>query len=169
MSDKEMYLCDEVLILRDSGEIPEIAYHTSLYYLTEDPEGPALILDARDLARLREPVLERCRWIILRDLDPGNRQKRIYRGVARSKANWQRFKDFCRRQGLDDEVAPVRREVAVALVVFLERELADAASGISSSINCCRAELEEFASELGIAPTELPTGWGTLCPETFES
>lgn len=40
MSDKEGYLFDEVLILQDSGEIPEIAYHTSLYYLTEDPEGP---------------------------------------------------------------------------------------------------------------------------------
>jgi len=165
MFDKESYLCDEVLILRDSGEIPEIAYHSSLYYLTEDPEGPAFILDARDFARLREPVLARCRWIILRDLDPGNREKRIYRGVARSKANWRRLKAFCRRQGIDEAVTVVRREIAEALRAFLIREVADVAGGAPSSLNCCLGDLEEFVMELGLAPAELPVGWQQLCPE----
>lgn len=165
MSDKESYLCDEVLILRDSGEIPEIAYHAALYYLSEDQEGPHLTLDARDRARLREPVLERFRGIILRDLDPGNRQKRIYRGVARSKANWQRFKDFCRRQGIEEAVAPMRRETGEALRAFLVRELADVESGNCSSLNCCLGDLEEFVMELGLVAAELPVGWQRLCPE----
>ena len=87
MSDKEIYLGDEILILGDSGEIPEIAYHTTLHYLCDDPEGPGLTLEPEDFHRLREPVVARYRWIIMRDLDPANRDKRIYRGVARSIAN----------------------------------------------------------------------------------
>ena len=164
MSDKENYLCDEVLILGDSGEIPEIAYHTTIYYLCEDPEGPMLTLDAQDLARLREPVLARCRWIIMRDLDPGNREQRIYRGVARSKANWQRLKAFCQRQGLEDAVTPLRQEVAGALGDFLRREVVDVAEGTPSALNCCRADLEAFAEELGLAVADLPLGWERLCP-----
>lgn len=77
-----------------------------------------MTLNAGDLARLRQPVLERCRWIIMRDLDPGNRCKRIYRGVARSKANWQRFKDFCRRQGLGEAVAPCGGRLRWRWVLF---------------------------------------------------
>jgi hypothetical protein len=33
---------DELFLIRDSGELPEIAYHSSLYYLTEDQDGPRL-------------------------------------------------------------------------------------------------------------------------------
>ncbi|MDH3360043.1 MAG: hypothetical protein OEL55_04155, partial [Desulfobulbaceae bacterium] len=115
MSDKESFLCDEVLILRDSGEIPEIAYHSTLYYLCEDPAGPNLTLDGQDLARLHEVVVERYLTIIMRDLNPANRKKRICRGVARSKANWQRLTDFCQRQGLAAKIDPLRGEVAAAL------------------------------------------------------
>ena len=169
MSDKESYLCDEVLILGDSGEIPEIAYHTTLYYLCEDPEGPGLTLEPQDLARLQEPVLARYGWIIMRDLDFGNRNQRIYRGVARSKANWQRLQDFCRRQGLEDRVTSFREEVAGALCEFLGRELAEVAEGDSSSINCCRADLAAFAAELGLAVADLPFGWQRLCPSLDEN
>ena len=164
MSDKESYLCDEVLLLRDSGEIPEIAYHAALYYLCEDPDGPALALEAQDLARLRQAALARYRWIIMRDLDPENRDRRIYRGVARSKANWQRAKDFCQRQGLGEAIEPLCREVAGALVDFLRRELVDVADGASTSLNCCRSDLEAFAAELGLAGADLPVGWERLCP-----
>lgn len=168
MPDKEQFICDEVLILRDSGEIPEIAYHAALHYLQEDPAGPALILDERDLARLRESVLARYRGIMLRDLDPGNREKRIYRGVARSKANWRRCRDFCRRQGLDEAIGPLRREIGEALRSFLIRELADVEDGASSSINCCRGDLEAFVAELGLAEADLPGGWQRICPPSEE-
>ncbi len=168
MSDKENYLCDEVLILSDSGEIPEIAYHTTLYYLCEDPEGPNLTLDERDLARLQDAVLARCRWIIMRDLDPENRGEGIYRGVARSKANWQRLKNFCRRQGRDEPVEPLRGEVAQALLDFLGRELAEVKEGATSSLNCCLADLEAFVVELGLVPALLPVGWEKLCPKPEE-
>ena len=40
MSDQHKKACieEEAFIVLHSGEIPEVAYHGSLYYLTEDPE-----------------------------------------------------------------------------------------------------------------------------------
>lgn len=164
MSEKEMFLCDEVLILRDSGEIPEIAFHSTLYYLREDPEGPGLDLDEHDLARLKKPVVERYRWIIKRDIDPDNRGKAIWRGVARSMVNWQRLKDFGQRQGVYEAVEKLRPEIAAALIEYLAQELRDVQNNGESSINCSLAELASYAAELGLADDDLPTGWQTLCP-----
>ncbi|MDH4320131.1 MAG: hypothetical protein OEV73_01390 [Desulfobulbaceae bacterium] len=164
MSDKERYLCDEVLLLGDSGEIPEVAFHAALHYLQDDPEGPMLALDAQDLARLREAALKRFRWMILRDLDPGNRKKGIYRGVARSKANWARCKEFCRRQEMAEAVTPLRQEVAEALRAFLVREVAEVAGGAPTALNCCAADLEAFVVELGMVVEDLPVGWQRICP-----
>lgn len=53
----------------------------------------------------------------------------------------------------------------MALGAFLERELTDVKSGNVSSVNCCRADLEAFVLELGLAPAKLPGGWQQLCPE----
>ncbi len=164
MADKERYLCDEVLLLGDSGEIPEVAFHAALHYLQEDPDGPLLALDASDIARLRDSALARFRWMLLRDLDPGNRRKRIYRGVARGKANWRRCQEFCRRQGLDEAIAPLRREIAAALRAFLVREVAEVEGGAPTSLNCCAEDLEAFVVELGLAPADLPAGWRRICP-----
>ena len=32
-------LADEELIIRDGGEMPEVTFHNSLYYLTKDHDG----------------------------------------------------------------------------------------------------------------------------------
>ncbi len=48
--DKTYYLEEELLLIENSGEIPEVAYHGSLYFLREDPDGPALNLSDEDLA-----------------------------------------------------------------------------------------------------------------------
>ena len=162
MADKESYLEDEVLLLADSGEIPEVAYHASLYFLRDDPHGPRLALEESDCLRLKEQVVARYRWIILRDLDPANRDKRIYRGVARSKANWQRLHKFCRCHGFSSE--PIRQEAATALLSFLEQEMRDTANGRLSAVNCCAKSLEELTLDLGLALDELPSGWQRLCP-----
>ncbi len=160
---RRLLLEEEALIVRHSGEIPEIALHSSIHYLTCDPEGPQLTLTDRELAILQEAALARFREIILRDLDPENRDKTIYRGVARSIANRGRCRDFCIRSGL--QPFPFDRETAPALLNFLEREVAEVKSGHRfSCLNCSAGELQGFAVELGIDPQELPRGWQDLCP-----
>lgn len=161
--DKEFYLSEEVLIVRHSGEIPEVAYHGSVFFLTADPEGPQLLLDDRDLALLKDQVIARYRELILRDLTPANRDKSIYRGLKRCITNWQRLCRFCANE--HRETTGVRTEVAAALERFLVKENKDIAAGRrTASINCTAAELDGFRKELGLAPEALPEGWQRLCP-----
>ena len=63
---KQTLIAEETFMVEHSGEIPEVAYHSSLYYLTEDPEGPALRLDVDDTLPLKLAVAERYRTIIWR-------------------------------------------------------------------------------------------------------
>jgi GAF domain-containing protein len=88
-----------LIILRNSGEIPEIALHTTLYYLEEDEEGPGITLIEEELHQLHDAALARAREIVLRDLDPDNRDLGLYRGPARSIVNWRRLQNFCQRIG----------------------------------------------------------------------
>jgi len=164
-SDKEKYIAEEVFIIQHGGEIPEIAYHGSLYYLTEDPEGPELKIDANDTVSLKQAVVSRYRTIILRDLDPGNRDKRIYRGLARCAVNWQRLVKFCTMEQVAYE--DIRAETAERLSEFLHRETADVQSGsrATTSINCSSAEIDALANALGLLPEELPKGWQKLCQD----
>ncbi|HFQ90360.1 MAG TPA: hypothetical protein ENK27_09835 [Desulfobulbus sp.] len=163
MGEREQLLEEEFLILRHSGEIPEIAYHSSLHYLCEDAEGPGLVLSEEEVRALQDAALVRSREIVLRDLDPDNRDLSLYRGVRRSICNWQRHLDFCRRIGRDDSSFLPR--VRQALVGFLHREAEDVCQGLrASSINCSDEALAEFIAELGIGPEELPANWRTLCP-----
>ena len=160
---RQALLEEEVLIVRHSGEIPEITLHSSLYYLCEDDQGPGLTLTTRELDLLYDAALTRFKEIMLRDLDPENRDKSIYRGVARSIVNRQRCADFCRRIGRNP--TPFDEQVAQALLHFLQCELADVAAGRRiSCLNCSREDLKNFAMELGIAPASLPPGWESLCP-----
>lgn len=160
---KETHIAEEAFIVEHSGEIPEVALYSSLYYLTEDPEGPSLTLADNDILPLKNAVVERYRAIILRDLEPENRDKRIYRGLARCAANWQRLLKFCARENIDVET--YRVETAEALHGFLQQEIADAESGErASSINCSSEEVEAMADSLGLALDELPEGWRALCP-----
>ena len=162
--DKKSYIEEEVFVVQHSGEIPEVTLYESLYHLTEDPDGPALNLEAEDILPLKQAVVKRYRVIILRDLDPGNRDKRIYRGLARCAANWQRLMKFCIREGIDSQ--EIRKEAANALQEFLDVEVIDVGSGNrSSSINCCQADIEELAISLGVSLDSLPEGWRELCHE----
>lgn len=161
--DLAALLEEEGLIIRFGGEIPEIAFHSSLYYLCQDPEGPGLVLDEADLVPLRQAVVERYREIILRDLDPDNRDKSLYRGLARSLANWRRLKTFRRRQHLPAD-PELRTEVAAALCSFLAQEHAEVSGGQRRScVNCSAGDLQAFTEELGLDPAGLPPGWQGLC------
>jgi len=160
--EKGSLLADEFLLVRHSGEIPEVALHGSLYYLTEDPAGPGIALAAGDLALLKDAVQARYREIILRDLEPENRDKGLYRGLARCLANWQRLRRFCRRE--DRDVGEIRQEVAKALQHFIARELEDVLNGSRiSCINCSADELRQLADDLYLADDDLPDNWQCLC------
>ncbi len=161
--DREAILEEEVIILRNSGEIPEIALHSSLYYLEEDGEGPQVTLSEEELLQLYDAALARAREIVLRDLDPGNRDLSIYRGPARSIVNWNRLQSFCRRIGRD--CPGFRDTVSRALLSFMEREVQDTRrlSVRVSSVNCTSGEIRSFCRELRIDTSLLPEGWACLC------
>lgn len=155
---------DEVLIVRHSGEIPEITYHATVHYLCSDPSGPGMTLTREEILFLQDAALARAREIVLRDLDPDNRDLSIYRGLKRSIYNWQRLLAFAER--LDRSERDFSAKVRQALGIFLERERQDVAAGRRpSSVNCTAKELAGFAAALGGATDELPEGWQTLCQE----
>ena len=160
--DKKKYIEEEAFIIEHSGEIPEVALHSSLYYLEEDPEGPGFELQVEDVFPLKEAVVKRYRIIILRDLDPENRDKAIYRGLARCAANWQRLVKFCSREQMDFQ--EIKIEAAGALQKFLINEVADVQCGSrSSSINCSLEELKILIVSLELSEDDLPDGWQELC------
>lgn len=153
---------EEIIILRHSGEIPEIAMHSSLYYLEEDEDGPQLSLREEELHVLYDAALERAREIVLRDLNPDNRDLTIYRGPARSIVNWRRLQNFCRR--INRECQGFNEEVFQALVSFIMREVQDVkASARVSSVNCSARELCSFVEELCADINSLPANWRNLC------
>lgn len=157
------HLADELLIVRHSGEIPEVALHGSLYFLTSAPDGPAMVLGEAEVKALKGMVLARYQEIIRRDLEPANRDRSLYRGLARAAINWRRLEKFCRQEGL--AVADLRRETRMALLAIVQREVQEvAAKSRRSSINCPAKELRFFAEEVGLSPSELPPGWESLCP-----
>ena len=163
MTDKQSLLEEEVLIVRHAGEIPEIAFHSSIYYLTKDEEGPGLALDSEDLNLLRAQVVARYREIMLRDLDPENRDKSIYRGVKRCIFNWERLGKFLKRERLAREAA-LKEEIARTLCRFLEQECSEVREGTRRScLNCTWPELVEFAASLGIEQKMLPADLPGYC------
>lgn len=152
-TDRQELLDNEWHVVRDSGEIPEVAYHSSLYYLTVDDNGPHLQLSDEEIDRLLDAARARYRDIILRDMRPENRGKSFYRGLKRSMENWRRFTVFHQRYKV--EHLSLQREAAGVLQVFLAAEIAD---GIfpSASLNCSFQELLAFAHELGLLRHQLP-------------
>ena len=162
MADKNFLLEEEIIIVRNSGEIPEIAFHGSLYYLTKDPEGPKIELNNSDLLKLKNQVVARYKEIMLRDLTPENRDKNIYRGLKRTIVNWERLCTFCDRE--DHHMKGVQKEIAGALLNFLHHEMADLQCGTRKScINCAEKTLADFVKEIGIDPAKLPKGWQEIC------
>lgn len=164
MTDRRDMIEEEAFAIHHSGEMPEVALHTALYYLQEDPEGPRLKVTPEDMQPLIDAVEKRYQRIVMRDLNPRYRDRSIYRGLARAIANWHRWVRFCERENRD--VAVHRQDVAAALIAFLAVEIADVASGRKpSSVNCSPAELAAFARALELAPSRMPEDWQTICSE----
>lgn len=144
---------NEWYLVRYSGETPEIALHSAIYYLTRAKNGPRAVLNSNNLEMLQKAAMERFTEIVLRDLQHANSGKETYRGIGRSIINYRRFCTFCLRQKFDP--GEVRRQAAEALEDFLATELSLVSSGKRISIiNCSYSELHVFAAELGIDLTD---------------
>jgi len=164
MTDLLDMIAEEAFAIHHSGEMPEVALHTALYYLQEDPEGPRLELAPEDRQPLIDAVEKRYQRIVMRDLNPRYRDRSIYRGLARAIANWHRWARFCERENRN--MAVHRQDVAAALLAFLAIETADVAAGRRpSSVNCSATELAAFIEALGLVPSRLPDGWQGVCPK----
>lgn len=160
--EKDHILIDECLIIKTSGELPEVAYHGSIHYLVEDPQGPQLHLSATDQKILQEAVVERYRLIILRDLIIENRDKDFYRGLKRSVANWQRLSIFATANKHDLSI--IREEVSRALISFISHEIAEVTCGLRQScVNCSVKDLSRLVHNLRLTIVDLPSGWERLC------
>ena len=139
--NKKNILSEEAFLILHSGEIPEVAYYSSIHYLTEDPEGPLLDIEPRDLISLEEAVVQRYRS--------------IYRGLKRCAANWKRLVSFSDKRSID--ISSMRQEVIGALKDFLHQEIIDISSGKRKTcINCSYSVLTEFAYSLGLSRDDLP-------------
>ena len=161
-SDREYLLEEEWLLVRHSGEIPEVALHASFHYLGEDADGPHLVLTQEEVEHLQQAAMARYEEIILRDLDPANRSRSLFRGVRRANHNWYRYVRFCER--IPHSVEAFQQAAAKALLEYLRLELAELKAGThQASINCTAEALLTFALALGLVATSLPQGWEALC------
>lgn len=162
MSEVEGYLQDEWYVVRHSGEMPEVAYHSSVYFLTKDEEGPQLALSENEHMFLREAAAERYKEIVLRDILPENRGSAAYRGVQRSIYNFRRFRQFCLREQFDMGHFP--EKVAFSLRSFLDVLAEEQAAGAkTTALNCTFEELSSFAEEVGLARDTLPKDLAAIC------
>lgn len=161
-AERAELLADEWLIVRNSGEIPEITYHASLYFIAEDPEGPALELNAAEKKKLQDAAVQRYQEIILRDLQIENFHKSVYRGIRRTIYNWHRCKAFGQRQDLDCNA--FRQTVAEALLLFLQQGIQEVGESLPGQfLNCHFATLLEFVVELQVDAEQLPPNLELFC------
>ena len=161
-SDREYMLEEEWLLVRHSGEIPEVALHASLHFLCEDEDGPGLVLTAEEVKPLQEAALTRYQEIILRDLDVANRELSLFRGLRRANHNWYRFVRFAEQIGCPCE--EFRATAAEALLRYLSQERLEVDAGTREpSINCSAEALLTFALAMGIEQAALPEHWAGLC------
>lgn len=160
--ERDELLADEWLIVRHSGEIPEITFHSSFYYLCKDPDGPRIDVTESELNTLKDAAVQRYQEIILRDINVENFHKSIYRGVRRTLYNWDRCEAFVLRQSI---VSITFQEVAAqALLVFLEQGVsAENGSLPKNFINCSVDQLNELAVKLGLDPKQLPKDIDQSC------
>jgi uncharacterized protein YicC (UPF0701 family) len=102
MSVKDEVLREAEIIKYEGGEIPEVFFWNSYFYLTEPPpKGLGLTLNEEELLVLKRAVIERYLEIIKRDLTPENIEKPFYRGIKRAIVNLGRLKKFAEKEGLE--------------------------------------------------------------------
>jgi hypothetical protein len=178
---RQELLEEEWFIVRHSGELPEVAFHSALHHLTEDPQGPGMHLEAGEIQTLQDAAIARYREILLRDLCYEQRKLPVYRGIKRALFNWQRLTAFCRRQERDCN--DLRDAVAEAFLLLLQKtgqsagkvkltpdccsaspDSKDARPSLAFVFNCTIDEVLLFAHELGISEEQIPGDVHQICP-----
>ncbi len=160
--ERRLLLDEELLLVRHSGEIPEVALHASLYYLEKDNDGPKIVVATQELQLLNKAVQERYEEMIMRDLTIANRDLSLFRGLRRAEENWRRYAQFCRKVGFDYSL--FRQEAGLALIDYLQVELDEVAvKKRKPSINCAKKIVCALAKGLALRPEAFPQGWETLC------
>ena len=138
---------DEWYAVRHSGEIPEIALHSAIYYLTEDGDGPRLFLSPAETRHLQKAAALRFREIVLRDMLWETLDKPIARGLGRSVINFRRYENFLARSGLIDR--RFRHLAAITLVIFFAREWSARRRGLGGhDLGLSAGDLSAFAETL---------------------
>ncbi|MEN8257369.1 MAG: hypothetical protein ABFS09_05855 [Thermodesulfobacteriota bacterium] len=164
MSDdvpRQELIDDEAFMLADGGEMPEVAFHSALYYLTKDDEGPCLTLSQEEVSILKRAVVRRYNAIVLRDLCPENKSMSIYRGLERSADNWQRLKSYANQENID--ISQVQAQAAKALVNFIKHEYdAVVCKGEVCCVNCSQERLSAYAKSLGVVLESEVEEWHKL-------
>ena len=156
---------EELFLIERAGEIPEIAYHGAIYYLEEDENGPGLTLTEREKLLLKQAALKCYKRIILRDLTPENRKRRIYRGLERAVINMRRMEKFALKEGFN--LDSIKDEIRKALLNFLNIEIEDVLiKGENSCINCNYSELLDLVKRLDMNEDDLPLETRTICLQT---
>lgn len=164
-SERQALLEEELLLVRYSGEIPEVALHASLHYLSDDADGPGLQLTVQEIQALEAGVIARYQEIILRDLNADNRKLSLFRGIRRANHNWYRFVRFSDKIGLSYE--EFRDRAAKALLHYLQTTLTDRTiDNDIPAVNCLPEALLTFAIALGIDGARLPENWTSLCEKS---
>jgi len=159
---RQELLEEEWFLVRHSGELPEIAFQSALYCLTEDPEGPRLQLHPEEIHSLREAAIDRYQEILLRDLCYEKRRLTIYRGVKRAIFNWQRLVDFCRRE--NRACHNFREPIGKAFLILLQQSAqAVGQADLALVFNCTFDDLSLFAQELEIRPDQIPEALRQMC------
>lgn len=164
-SERKALLEEELLLVRHSGEIPEVALHTSLHYLRDDADGPGLQLTVQEIQALEAGVIARYQEIILRDLNADNRKRSLFRGIRRANHNWYRFVRFSDKIGLSYKEFQDR--AAKALLNYLQTTLTECTNDNDiPAVNCLPEALLTFAIALGIDGSQLPENWPSLCEKS---
>ncbi|MDL1955724.1 MAG: hypothetical protein LWW95_01535 [Candidatus Desulfofervidus auxilii] len=142
-------------IIAHSGELPEVAFYSSLYFLTEKPEGPHLILTQKEIDFLKQGVIEGYKRIILRDLNPQMRGKNEFRGIERAIINYKRLKQYANKEKLD--ISNIIPELAQALTIYVKAELKDdyLKKHFLRTINCKKEDWKWFVKELNLDPFKI--------------
>lgn len=163
-SERQALLEEEWLLVRHSGEIPEVALHSSLHYLCNDADGPQMQLSLQEMRALEAGVIARYQEIILRDLNVENRNLPLFRGIRRARHNWYRFVRFSETIGLS--VAEFRDQSAAALLRYLQITGEEGmGNNDTPAVNCLAETLLSFVIALGLDEAQLPENWPCLCEQ----
>ena len=141
-------IVQEKEIIAHAGELPEVAFYSSFYFLTEDPEGPHLLLTPSEISFLKKGVIEGYKRIILRDLNPKMKGKSEFRSIERAIVNFRRLKRYVCKEQFD--ISDIIPQLAQALIIYMKAELEDLYLEEHSlrTVNCRREDWDWFLKEL---------------------